>query len=67
VAVILLMARWAWTLSVGNGWCHGNFASKDMEFDFVFGNKVGKMRDKFHIGQANENGWELFLGSNVEE
>ena len=48
---------------VSRKWCHGNFASKDMEFDFVFGNKVGKMRDKFHIGRANENGWDLFLGS----
>jgi hypothetical protein len=47
---------------ISREWCHGNFAPKDVEFNFVFGNKeVGKMGDKFHIGHANENGRELFL------
>jgi hypothetical protein len=47
---------------ISGKWSHSNFATKDVEFDLVFGNKVGKVGDKFYIGQTNENGTELFLG-----
>jgi hypothetical protein len=47
---------------ISREWSHGNFAPKDVGFYFVFGNNVGKMGDKFHIGQATENGRKLFLG-----
>jgi hypothetical protein len=35
---------------ISGKWCHGNFATEDVEFDLIFGNKVGKVGDKFHIG-----------------
>jgi hypothetical protein len=39
---------------ISGKWSHSNFATENVEFNLVFGNKVGKLGDKFYIAYEKQ-------------